>query len=201
MPSKECLYKETVSVRRQVPVKKPTGRRFAAIPDDVLNRKDISASAKLVLGVLDMEAFGRGGIAISHQVIADKCGLSRPQALENIHSLEEVGLIAKDGDPVRQVQPYRFLHPRMARNETKRPLVTCSSCKAQCYGVSKSTGWCRSCTSKVAAKRKLLAAERALGPEATLEEKWAWIRNKDIPKPLVAANREIDAERRKAMTA
>ncbi len=153
-----------MSQQQQVPVTTATGRRrFARLPEDVLARSDLGVYSKLVLLVLNMESYGAGIVALSDSMVALKCGISRTQALASRGELERLGLIVRDGAPVKQVQPYRLLHPQMAAGAggearpvvavtTRRTLLKCSSCGARCKALLK-TGWCRQCHWKLKVRR------------------------------------------------
>ena len=145
------LYKETLSEFEQVPVKIPTGsRRFAMLPIDVLRRKDLSASCKVVFAGLAMESYGSGRISISHQAIAAICGISRITALDSLARLREVGLIDKDGTPVNQVQPHRILHSRLVGAQAAaiaagpEESLECPRCHRSCKQLLR-VGYCRAC--------------------------------------------------------
>lgn len=150
MPS--SLYKETLSDFLQVPVKFPTGRTpFGMLPQDVLRRTDLSAACKIVLAGLGQESRQTGRVAISHQALAFVCGLSRVTVFDCLQRLSAVGLIQEDGPRVKQVQPYRLMHPRMASSTAREgkhdPIcarVVCPKCKKSRPALLK-IGICRSC--------------------------------------------------------
>lgn len=123
------------------------------LPKDVLQRRDISSGCKIVIAGLAMESHGSGRIAISHQALAFVCGMSRPSVLECLSRLCAVGLIKKDGSPVKQVQPYLILHHRLVTKPTagreatpdvKRAVISCPKCHKKRPMLLK-IGWCRSC--------------------------------------------------------
>lgn len=107
--------KETLSQQEQVPVTAATGKRgrFAMLPLDILQRGDINVYDKVAIGIMNMESFGTGIVAISDQSLGDSASISRTQALKSRNALESVGLIEKFGPPKNQVQAYRLLHPDM----------------------------------------------------------------------------------------
>ena len=116
------------------------------VPADVLKREDISASCKLVLAGLAMESYGSGHISISHQAVAAICGINRITVLNGLARLCEVGLIEKDGAPVRQVQPYKILHARLvdAQAAVVKPKLECPRCHGRCLQLLR-VGYCRHC--------------------------------------------------------
>jgi hypothetical protein len=155
MPS-NSLYKETLSKKRQVMCEKTTGKpRFAMLPEDVLADIRLTPAAKLVLAGMSMMSFQSGRISISHQALGEVCGLSRSAVLTSVKALARFGLIEPDGAAVRQVQPYKLLHSRLAsvsqvssqvvvdkRNAGK--MVACPTCHKSRKQLLKA-GWCRSC--------------------------------------------------------
>lgn len=151
--------KETLSNTEQVPVYNVTGkRRFAMIDEKVLSRRDLTAYDKIVLAVMHMESYGSGGVAISHQVIARKGGMSRSQVIFSIRRLENAGLISRNGATVKQVQPYRLpaaakiQHQGTDRTTSSRPAITCPKCSMRCRGLLR-VGWCRACNWKLKIRR------------------------------------------------
>lgn len=126
------------------------------VPKSVLRLRNLSAANKMVLAGMAMEAKGTGRIAISHGALAITCGCSRTTAMAACLALEKAGLIAKDGVPRGQVQPYRLLHPRLvskfvggARSQSKEgpkttALLRCPRCQERCRALLK-TGHCRGC--------------------------------------------------------
>lgn len=181
----KSLYTETLSEKRQVRVGIPTGsKRFGMGPEDVLSRTDITPSAKVVLITMHMESIQTGRVALSDQVLGRKSGVSRSHAIDCRKQLEAAGLIAKDGPPIKQVQPYRLIHHRLvgktgqdeAAGEreviTARPhreMVQCLSCRRKVGGVGKH-GWCRTCAADKDLPRRVLAARGRLGPNATADQ-------------------------------
>ncbi len=164
MPFKpsNTLYKETLSEIEQVPVGNETGRsrNFGMLPKDVMERRDISGTAKVIVAAMAMQSHGTGFISISHQALAVLAGCSRTRVLACLKRLDEVGLIQKDGSPVKQVQPYELMHPKFRhgggfsqgrspedlRKRSDVPMKVCPLCHAQRRGLMK-IGWCRSCNS------------------------------------------------------
>lgn len=157
MPS-NILYKETLSEKRQVPVKKLTGRRtrghFAMLPLDVMRRKDITAADKLVLEAMNNKSRGSGVCGASQGVLSEMTGLSRAKVIDSQRALESIGLISKYGIPNKQIQAYCLLHNDMRANcepdsvrvedRRKKPvLVPCSRCRELCG--QHRTGWCPRC--------------------------------------------------------
>ena len=157
------LYKETLSESLQVPVKKRTGRiRFAMLPADVLRDPKLPPTAKLALQGMAMEAYGAGELAISHQALANVCGSSRPTILQGLKHLCRAGLIEKMGDPEKQVQRYRFLHPKFAVKSPPKPgsiaaqnrgiPVACPQCRRICKRLPR-IGVCRTCSTEARTER------------------------------------------------
>lgn len=147
------------------------------LPADVLKRTDLTASAKLAFSALAMESWGSPDIAISHQALASICGTRRSTMLEALKQLTAAGLIAPLGEPVKQVQPYRILHARIAELPTPAQaespagssILRCGKCAKAVKQLGK-TGWCRSCVADVDAERLYRSALEALGQQASVEQ-------------------------------
>lgn len=154
------LSKETLSGSLQVPVKGLYRSRqsFIVFPTDVAAIKNLSASAKMVLMAMAIEARGTGYCAASDDALGQLVGLSRPTVIDGRKRLEKADLVRKDGPPIQQVQPYALLHSRFlsANAEEKKadaPSVVrkrewqrCGGCHRLRPALPK-TGICRSCSS------------------------------------------------------
>jgi hypothetical protein len=152
------LYKETVSENRQVMSenRQVARGRFSMLPADILERKDIAQSSKILLAVMNMESRGKGYLCFSDSLLSDKTGISRSQIVFLRTDLEKHGLIEKDGDSIKQIQPYRLLHPDMRPSEEspEEPLAPmsarvtkpiCPQCKIKKRKVQTLTGICKAC--------------------------------------------------------
>lgn len=162
MQRSKGLYKETLSEFGHPPVQNLTGvGGFVMIPRNVFRSKAITPATKLVLAALGDAAWQSktpGFAGASHNSLAAMAGLSRTQVLESLKVLTAIGLIEKNGDPVHQVQQYRFLHPRMKVKEAKDlsrlnkenlvPKPRCSNCEKRSNTINQ-TGWCFSCRTRV----------------------------------------------------
>ena len=133
--------------------------RFGMLPDDVMDRRDISFACKVIFACLRMESYGTGRVAISHAALAVVCGAARRTVIACQAALCVSGLIAKDGPPVDQIQPYLILYPESgarsagapkrlhrakAPAHAKRELIRCPRCRTLCRQLLKA-GYCRSC--------------------------------------------------------
>jgi hypothetical protein len=124
------------------------------LPEDVLKRKDLSAYSKVVLGGIGLASHGSGRISMSHGAIGKICGVSRTQVLACYRELSAAGLLEAHGEPVKQIQSYRILHPRLIGKKVaeltkpiakpKPGLVSCPKCGKQCKRL-KNVGYCRKC--------------------------------------------------------
>lgn len=166
-------------------------------------RRDISATAKVVLLAMNMESWGKGGFMDSDQLLAKRAGVGRSSVLAARQALVEKKLIEADGEPEHQVQAYRFLHPEMqaktgggreAEPVTVRDPVRCGKCCRACRGVGKA-GMCRACVAELELPRQVQAALDRLGAGATAQDIAAHLRL----KPLAAKIERI--LRRKAAVA
>jgi len=149
-----------MSENRQVSVGKTdrsVREQFGMLPKSVMARKDITAGAKMLLLAMNMESFGTGRLAVSDGILAEVSGVSRGQIVELRKSLETAVLIAKEGNPMKQVQAYRLLHPDMQgfsdgvalvtktnRVARKAKIEPCLKCEKPCVR-SKADGLCRRC--------------------------------------------------------
>jgi hypothetical protein len=135
--------------------------RFGMLTEELLARKDISSNAKIAYAVMKMESFRAPVIYISNARIAERSGLHRQHVAEYLKQLEAVGLIKKCGEPVQQIQPYRFtdldIQPTAAievksNRKTIATLRACGRCKTPCKP-SKLTGWCKRCNEEARNQR------------------------------------------------
>ncbi len=149
------LYKETLSEIEQVPVRNSTGRSrtFGKLPKDVMQRRDISGTAKVIVAAMAMESHGTGFISISHQALAVLAGCSRTIVLACLKSLAEVGLIRKDGSPVKQVQPYELLHPVLKHGRGAHAEQHSEDLRKRSEAPVKICPLCRSCNSGMTMER------------------------------------------------
>jgi hypothetical protein len=161
MPSKN-LYKDTLSAFVQVPVQNLTGsgRQFSKATPDLLADRSVPAQAKIVLMAMNIDAKGLGRVTISDGALATRSGCSRGAVIENLKKLCAAGMIAPEGPPVKQVQPYVILHPCFALKPSKekvptkldelpkkrRPISSCAKCATPMFGKPKS-GVCSTCRS------------------------------------------------------
>ena len=89
-------------------------RRYGKAPADVWKDATLTLAAKVVLVGMGIEAQGKTTIAISHQSLAVVCGMVRPTVSSALKELVKAGQLEAIGKPVKQVQPYRLLHPLFA---------------------------------------------------------------------------------------
>ena len=172
------LYTETLAKKAQVPGTKSTGSSgFGMIPDDVLQRPEITPGAKVVLACLGRLGHGKSLVAFSHDYIGANCGLARRGVASALSQLETVRLIRKSGEKVKQVQPYEILHPRLvnekseatpevgtARNHKPQAFTPCGGCgKLKRVGVG---SFCRKCIRNAEVAR----IAREAGRRAAIEE-------------------------------
>jgi hypothetical protein len=160
LPS-NTLYTETLSANSMVPVNKQQGNsQFGMLPKDVMSRTDLTPADKLLLTVLNMESYSSGRVLLSHAALSRSSGVGRTGVLACLKSLTRAGLIEKDGLPVKQVQPYKLLHPSMrarggslAFNEvpggssdgqSRAVPAACPQCHRICKRLPRA-GVCRSC--------------------------------------------------------
>jgi hypothetical protein len=133
-----------------------------------MKRKDISASSKVLLAGMAMESKCTGRLLMSDGALAKTCGIARSQVIECKRRLEKTGLITKDGDAIKQVQPYKILDQRLSQRNSgqpgeivvaasKRELATCLRCRKKCGSLSKA-GWCRACNADAKLDRKVRVA-------------------------------------------
>lgn len=114
----------------------------------------MSATAKLMLQAMAMEAYNTGEIAISCRVLANLCGANKSTVQPAIKQLIDGKLIDPLNSPVQGVQRYKLLHPRYAKRvddpEKANTIITahkwlrCPQCKNDRPGLLK-IGICRSC--------------------------------------------------------
>jgi hypothetical protein len=151
--------------------------RFAMIPAEILARKDLATSTKLVFAALRMESYGSGQAAVSCAVLAMLSGISRMHAHRGVVQLENKGLIEKDGPKLKQVQPYRILcddvdaDPAIPKEPTtlRRQTVPCAKCGRKCKSVGIS-GLCRECVELAELPAKVRQARIELGSTATPDQ-------------------------------
>ena len=149
------------------------------VPRDVLSRRDISATAKIVWEAMSMLSIGLGRVNVSHVAIANACGSARGSVIDGIHQLEFSGLVKKDGNPVNQIQSYLILGERKRgkgsnrkapASPTAKPLVECANC-LQMVGGLMPDQLCRRCHAE--AKVRRISLETVLHREAVLKGKEA----------------------------
>jgi hypothetical protein len=145
--------------------------RFGMLAEEIMARPDLSPACKVVLTAMRMESFGTGGVTASWASLAIKTGMSKRNTGRALQELEAAKLIAKDGLPIRKVQPWRILceepsvslvpssgsSPTIARPQPaiaiRSPKYPCSECGRGCR--NSNTGWCWRCRLKKELKTEL----------------------------------------------
>ena len=151
---------------------------FGMLPADVLDRRDLTPGAKILLQVMNMESYQAGSVRKSDTTYAEKSGLSRGQIVYMRRQLEDSGLIEKDGPPEKQIQGYRFTHsdmscagapvepaPQVVPPTSRRLCPTCRRPKKL-----NKAGYCYQCVAEAALEWKIRDAKNTLGPDATAQE-------------------------------
>lgn len=159
--------KERVSSRLQVPVNSDDRLKvpFGMAPADIweIPTKQLPLIAKAVLVGLTIAAKGQGSIRTSHSVIAKLCGVSRATVVKGLSMLVKAGLIQR-GDPIKQMERYTLLHPRLNPSKyaeapasapvakAKRELPKCIRCgkKRKALGAMDT---CRTCHNEIKTRR------------------------------------------------
>jgi len=128
---------------------------FGKLPGDVaaIPSKRLSSGAKVVFGVLAEDSCGTDRIiSLSHHSIAERAGLSHPSVGVALKRLATLGLIAKVGVPIDQVQGYRIVHPKfkaiLVPDQEAAPATekaACLKCHREVNRLTKA-GYCRGCS-------------------------------------------------------
>lgn len=145
-------------------------KHFGKAPRDVnsIPSKWLSPIAKLVFYAFGDESKGTTkAIWLSDSDLADRSGVSRPSVIEAREQLEGLGLLARHGKPIKQVQGYQIMHwmfrtpgsfacaeitdgPKrrgmIRAGELTPTIIQCPRCARHCGGLLK-VGWCRRCNS------------------------------------------------------
>lgn len=154
-------------------------KRFGKADEDLLARRDVSASAKVLLTTMRMESKGSGGIMLSYSWLGQKAGMTKGHVCECTRELETKGFIEKNGAPVKQIQPYRILCEEFIAPEKPlepstlrrtNPAIFCHRCRKRCRGIDPNTGWCRECVESASLPGKIAQAIADLGPGATSDQ-------------------------------
>ncbi len=134
-------------------------------PADIwaLPTKQLPLIAKAVLVGLTIAAKGQGAVRTSHSVIAKLCGCSRATVVKGLAILAKAGLIER-GDPIKQMERYALLHPRLNGSAVKladnispvrkerRELPKCILCSKKRKALGPQ-GVCRTCRNEQKVRR------------------------------------------------
>src|SRR6185369_4145904 len=161
MKSRSTSITHTPTENLLVPARKMAGqKRFGMLPADVMANPRISLGAKVIFAAMAMESYSSGECKISNQAIATLIGAARMTVSNAIAQLQMEGLIEPIGEPVKQIQHYRLLHPKFAVSlgssveAAADPLLhNCAKC-GQLRRVNKACV-CYSCVRKMNAAAKI----------------------------------------------